>query len=221
MLHYLIIADVSSENQRISYYQLCDYLYKLNPNHSQVHFIKFNNNDMPDKFPVNINGNYRQIELNNHFQNNEENVFELCKNFIEEYASNNTVFILIDCCLVNSPLNNISFNQYYSQEYTYRIYDRIWEYINSDIGQMYKDNTNWACFSRGNVLLDYLSRALIKHNDKVLERYKIKNLAWYDHICKALDNDDNIDIDNDINIKDMESKLSFNESLKNAIGKIK
>ena len=84
---------------------------------------------------------------------------------------------------------------------------------------MYKDNTNWACFSRGNVLLDYLSRALIKHNDKVLERYKIKNLAWYDHICKALDNDDNID--NDINIKDIESKLSFNESLKNAIGKIK
>ena len=40
-------------------------------------------------------------------------------------------------------------------------------------------------------------------------------------ICKALDNDDNIDIDNDINIKDIESKLSFNESLKNAIGKIK
>lgn len=212
MLNYLIIADVSSENQKISYYKLCEYLYNLNQDHSQVYFIEFNNNDMPNKFEVHINGDYNQIHLNNHFQNQEENLFNLCKSFIQEYANdNNTVFILIDCCLINSPLNNISFNQYYSQEYTYRIYDKIWEYINSDVGKNYKDNTNWACFSRGNVLLDYLSRALIKHKDEVLERYTIKNLAWYDHLCN----------DNEFNdVNNIESILSFNESLKNAISQI-
>lgn len=210
MLNYLIIADVSSENQKVSYYKLCEYLYNLNQDHSQIHFIEFNNN-MPNKFEVHINGDYGQIHLNNNFQNQEENLLNLCKSFIQDYANNNTVFILIDCCLVNSPLNNISFNQYYSQEYTYRIYDKIWEYINSDVGKIYKDNTNWACFSRGNVLLDYFSRALIKYKDEVLERYTIKNLAWYDHFC----NDNEVDDTNN-----MKSMLSFNESLKTAISQI-
>lgn len=203
MLKYLLIADVKVNSQQESYYKLCQYLNELNKKNSEIYMVEFDN-DEPKPYLIQLNKNeYEIIKKNSYFDGKYEKMRDLCKKFIKNNAENNIVFILIDCCLVNSPLNNISFNQYYANEYTYKIYDDIFNFVNND-GSKYKDNTNWCCFSRGDNLLGFMSRALIKEKDEVLERYKIKNLSWYFH-----------------NEEDGKSNLEFPSSLEAAIGKIR
>ena len=203
MLKYLLIADVKVKEQQESYYKLCQYLNGLNKNHSEIFMVEFDT-DKPKTYLIDIKQNdYKVIKKNSCFDGKYEKIRDLCENFIKNQANNNIVFILIDCCLVNSPLNNISFNQYYDIEYTYKVYDDIFNFVNNE-GLKYKKNTNWCCFSRGDNLLGFMSRALTKEKEDVLEEYKIKNLSWYFH-----------------NEEDGKSNLEFPSSLEIAIGKIR
>lgn len=202
MLKYLLIADVKVKEQQKSYYKLCQYLKKLNEKHSEIYMVEFNNK-VPRTYHIDLTNDYKIIKKNSYFEGKYESIRNLCKDFIINYANNDIVFILIDCCLVNSPLNNISFNQYYDIEYTYKIYDDLYNFVNFD-GERYKKNTNWCCFSRGDSLLGFMSRALIKENNVVRERYKVKDLVWYFH-----------------NEENGESKLDFPSELEDEIGKIR
>lgn len=194
MLKYLLIADVATEQQKESYYSLCNYLYNLN-NHSEIYMVSFEGQKATTY--IIPNGGENNISINSYFENKYEQMRGLCKNFIDEYSENDTVFILIDCCLVHSPLNNITFNQYYRTEYTYKLYEYIWEYAYEN------ENVNWCCFSRGDNLLGFLSRALIQYKGQTDDRYRIKNLSWFYH--KEEGN---------------ESKLEFQQSLVEALQEI-
>lgn len=201
MLHYLLIADVSDDMQKECYFKLAQYLKSLNTN-SDVSFIRFAEEN-PKYYLIDFKKNEQQIDHNAFFEKKHNEIFELCKNFIFENAQNDTVFILFDSCLVNSPLNNISYNQYYTQEYTYKLYDELWTFVNSPEGDPYKSKINWCCFSRGDTLLGFMARALKDKNNKVIDNYKVKKLMWFYHIENG-----------------EESKLEFGADLEAAIGEI-